>query len=86
MKLKTGYDPLTNTFAAGPEMSTVGIHHTATAIASGPNKGMIVIAGGANYLGVLASAELYDPATNKFAPPPKTPEMELELLPAAAFQ
>jgi len=47
---------------------------------------MIVLAGGANYVGVLASADLYDPATDKFAPPPKTPEMELELLPAEAFQ
>ncbi len=58
---------------------------TATAITSGPNAGMILLAGGASYTGVLLSAELYDPATNKFAPPPHTPEMELELMPASAF-
>ncbi len=79
------YDPVSNTFMAGPNMRVARYEDTATAIASGPDAGTIVIAGGANYVGVLASAELYDPATNKFAPPPKTPEMKLELLPAAAF-
>ncbi len=80
------YDPATNTFAPGPTMYVARNQDAAAAIASGPNAGEILLAGGAGYPGALASAELYDPATNKFAPPPKTPEMELELLPAAAFQ
>ena len=79
------YNPLTNTFAAGPTMKVARCQNTATAITSGPNAGMILLAGGASYTGVLPSAELYDPATNKFAPPPDTPEMELELMPASAF-
>lgn len=80
------YDPLTNTFAVGPTMRVARSEHTATAIASGRSAGMILLAGGVGYPGVLASAELYDPATNKFARPPKTPEMAIELLPADAFQ
>lgn len=79
------YSPLTNTFAAGPTMKVPRFEDTATAITSGPNAGMILIAGGASYTGVLPSAELYDPATNQFAPPPNTPEMELELMPPSAF-
>ena len=80
------YNPPANTFAVGPSMNVARYEDTATVISSGPNAGMIVIAGGANYAGVLASAELYDPAANKFALPPNTPEMKYELLPAALFQ
>lgn len=80
------YDPATNTFAVGPSMNVARYEDTATVIPSGPNAGMIMLAGGASYVGVLASAELYDPVANKFAPPPKTAEMEIELPPAAAFR
>ncbi len=80
------YDPASDTFAAGPSMNVARYEDTATVIPSGPNAGMILIAGGTNYVGVLASAELYDPAANKFAPPLNTPKMKYELLPPALFQ
>ncbi|MGH7813078.1 MAG: Kelch repeat-containing protein [Candidatus Binataceae bacterium] len=80
------YNPLTNTFAAGPSMNVARYEDTATLIPSGPNAGMILLAGGASYVGVLASVELYDPATNKFAPPANTPRMKYELLPPALFR
>lgn len=57
-------------------MSTGRAGHTATVIISGKNTGKILIAGGVNSDGVnpvatLSSTELYDPATNTFAPGPK---------------
>jgi len=74
------YDPATNTFAPGPAMHSSRSQHIAMTIASGPNAGKILIAGGfgiqehgkhAGHRKVwLASTELYDPATNTFAPGP----------------
>ena len=64
------YDPAANAFAVGPNMNAARDHHTATAISSGPNAGKILVAGGEdrNYgMLSLASTELYDPVTNKFA-------------------
>ena len=63
------YDPVSNTFAVGPDMDVARDHHTATVISSGPNAGKILLAGGENRnTGVvsIASTELYDPAANKF--------------------
>ena len=41
---------------------------TASVLTVGPNAGKILIAGGADNTGSLATTELYDPATNTFAP------------------
>lgn len=62
------YDPTANKFVVGPNMSFARDHHTATTIASGPNAGKILLAGGDDIINdtKLASTELYDPATNKF--------------------
>ncbi len=86
------YDPETNTIAPGPAMNTRRFAHTATAILSGKNAGKILIAGGMNEDvdknggGVaisVSSTELYDPATNSFAPGPK---MNWDRLDAVAVQ
>ena len=63
------YDPVVNTFAAGPEMKTRRQWHTATVIPLGPNRGKILIAGGSNYEN-LSSTELYDPVANTVSPGP----------------
>jgi hypothetical protein len=76
------YDPRTNTFVWGPAMNVVREDHTATIISSGPNAGRILLVGG---LGPyrddgfvpLASTELYDPATNAFAPSRATAAMKI---------
>ena len=62
------YDPTANKFVVGPNMIFARDHHTATTIASGPNAGKILLAGGDDIVNdtKLASTELYDPATNKF--------------------
>jgi hypothetical protein len=74
------YDPATNTFAAAgstPVMNYQRIGDTATLL---PN-GKVLIAAGYNYSsstpppGTLASTELYNPVTNKFAPAASTPVM-----------
>src|SRR5208282_3238467 len=74
------YDPDTNTIAPGPTMNIRRVAHTATVIRWGKNAGKILIAGGIekdtdkNGSGIflkLYSTELYDPATNTFAPGPK---------------
>src|SRR5260370_37221429 len=52
-------------------MSTARDYATATLL---PN-GKVLIAGGFGDAGVLSSTELYDPATNTFAPSNTTPEM-----------
>ncbi len=73
------YDPLTDRFSTGPAMHSGRTHHVAITIASGPNAGKILIAGGAGAQCAsgrgctfvqLASSELYDPTTNTFAPGP----------------
>src|SRR5260370_35963499 len=73
------YDPLTDTFSAGPVMGSGRTHHVAITILSGPDAGKILIAGGAGARCAsgrgctfvqLASTELYDPKTNAFAPGP----------------
>ncbi|MBF6558936.1 MAG: hypothetical protein IVW56_01505 [Candidatus Binataceae bacterium] len=68
------YDPSTNTFAPSRATAAMKIprgYHTATIIASGPNAGKILIAGGQRGINdALSSTELYDPATNTFAPGP----------------
>ena len=65
------YDPATNTVVDGPAMKSPRSGHTATTIASGPNAGKTLFAGGMDAEGdELASTELYDPATNMFSPGP----------------
>ena len=73
------YDPATNTFAppgSTPTMNQARGSATATLLPSGK----VLIAGGVNAPGdgvnsILTSVELYDPATNTFAPPGSTPSM-----------
>lgn len=73
------YDPATNSFAppaSTPTMNQARDSATATLL---PN-GKVLIAGGESLPGdgsriSLASVELYDPATNSFAPPASTPMM-----------
>jgi hypothetical protein len=66
------YDPVANKFAVGPTMNDARYAHTATVIASGPNAGRILLAGGFNTAyGPLTSTELFDPVANKFAVGPK---------------
>jgi hypothetical protein len=86
------YDPETNTIAPGPAMNKRRVAHTATVILSGKNAGKILIAGGIekdtdkNGSGIvlkLYSTELYDPATNTFAPGPM---MNLDRFDAVAVQ
>jgi hypothetical protein len=59
------YDPATGTFTPTGNMTTARGAHAATLL----NNGMVLIAGGVNGFNggvVLASAELYDPATGTF--------------------
>jgi hypothetical protein len=73
------YDPATNTFAppgSTPTMNQSRASATATLLPSGK----VLIAGGDSIPGdgaviTLTSVELYDPATNTFAPPGSTPSM-----------
>jgi hypothetical protein len=62
------YDPTTNSFIAGPPLYSPRTGHVAIMIATGPNAGKIMIAGG-NFAN-LDSTELYNPATNRFEPGP----------------
>lgn len=63
------YDPVTNSFTRAPDMNSARSDHTMTLLANGK----VLIAGGASKLNslrrevVIATAELYDPATNSFA-------------------
>jgi hypothetical protein len=61
------YNPVTGTFTTTGTMTTARHEHTATLL----NNGMVLIAGGGNettagFNFILASAELYDPATGTF--------------------
>jgi hypothetical protein len=77
------YNPTTNSFApasgagAPPGMNTARGQATATLLTSGPNSGMVLIAGGGSLGGSvsLASTELYNPTTNSFAPASGAPSM-----------
>ncbi|MGO9265985.1 MAG: Kelch repeat-containing protein [Candidatus Binataceae bacterium] len=67
------YDPERNAFAPGPTMIWDRAVHTATAIGSGPGAGKILISGGTERVPNIPS-DLYDPATNTFAPEGYVPE------------
>jgi Kelch motif len=74
------FDPDSNAFSPGPSMNTARARHSAMAILSGKNAGKILIAGGFETDGrgglvEHSSTELYDPVSNKFAPPGDTPIM-----------
>ena len=74
------YNSATNTFAPANETASMNAARgsaTATALTTGPNAGKILIAGGANAVDSLASTELYNPATNSFAPPGETASMNV---------
>src|SRR5208282_5185531 len=62
------YNPATGTFTPTGSLNTAREYHTATLM----NNGMVLIAGGQGLVGgfdgLLASAELYNPATGTFAP------------------
>ena len=62
------FDPLTGTFTAAGSMTTARDGHTATLLSNGtlPNNGKVLIAGGVGGLGILATAELFDPSTGIF--------------------
>jgi Galactose oxidase, central domain len=72
------YDPLTNSFVPpsdAPSMNVARYSATATLL---PN-GKVLIAGGISFYGdPVASTELYDPATNSFAPAAHTASMNVE--------
>jgi len=79
------FDPAVNEFEPGPRMNSGRWGGTATVLRSGPNAGKIFLAGGYSghlepgeypvALVPLASTEIYDPATNTFVPPSKTPTL-----------
>jgi hypothetical protein len=61
------YDPKTGTFSPTGSLATARSGHSATALPDG----RVLIAGGSpvgDSSGVVASAELYDPATGTFSP------------------
>jgi hypothetical protein len=58
------YDPATGAFIPTGNLSTPRYLHTATLL---PN-GKVLIAGGNDFFGALATAELYDPVTGTFSP------------------
>lgn len=64
------YDPMTATFTMGPTMTTPRYLHTATLLTRGSLAGWVLMAGGDNSFAfsdeILASAELYNPASNVF--------------------
>ncbi|MGH7814099.1 MAG: Kelch repeat-containing protein [Candidatus Binataceae bacterium] len=77
------YDPATDKFSFGPDLSGRRGSHTATAITSGPRAGWILIAGGGgpDIYSSLADGngtELYDPFTNAFLSGPMTADDRVE--------
>ena len=76
--------PTTNTFAPANQTASMNTGRdgaTASVLISGPNIGKVLIAGGAGAnsgnggVTVFATTELYDPATNTFAPANQTATM-----------
>jgi hypothetical protein len=69
------YDPVTNSFAPSastPLMNEARSGATATLL----NNGKVLVAGGSGTSNaILASVDLYDPATNSFVPAASTPTM-----------
>ncbi|MGC1190409.1 MAG: kelch repeat-containing protein, partial [Candidatus Binatus sp.] len=75
------YDPVANTFTAGPQMNEARFSATATLL---PN-GKVLISGGTQDGNVgLSSTELYDPVTNTFAASTSTPTMNQKRFAATA--
>jgi hypothetical protein len=70
------YDPAANTFAAAAATATMNVARDSATITLLSN-GKVLIAGGFNttVFHAIASTELYDPATNTFAPPAGTASM-----------
>ncbi|MDH4335110.1 MAG: hypothetical protein OEW24_07625 [Chloroflexota bacterium] len=58
------YDPTTGAFTATGPMADGRVYHTATLVSDG----RVLIAGGFDGSGVVATAELYDPQTGTFSP------------------
>ena len=61
------YDPATNTWSSAGSLAHARCGHTATLL----NNGMVLVVGGSgsnNSFSLLASAELYNPATNTWSP------------------
>jgi N-acetylneuraminic acid mutarotase len=58
------YDPVSNTWSAGPDMTTTRYAHTATLL----QNGKVLIAGGLTDGSAPSNTELYDPTTNTFTP------------------
>ena len=72
------YNPATNTFAPANQTASMNSSRygaTATVLTIGADAGKILIAGGADLIDSLASTELYDPASNTFAPANQTATM-----------
>lgn len=66
-KLERVYDLTSNKMMMRASMTTARREHTATLITAGPLSGQVLIAGGIGDKNKpIASAELYDPATNTF--------------------
>jgi hypothetical protein len=58
------YDPGTDTFTAGPDLSTPRVEgHSVTTLTAGPRAGQLLIAGGEG-TGTSSTFDLYDPASN----------------------
>src|SRR5450755_3223488 len=80
------FDPTTDAFAPANQtasMNTGRTEATASLLVSGPNSGKVLIVGGAgsspggDTITILASTELYDPATNSFAAANQTASMNV---------
>ncbi len=58
------YDPVADSWTSAGSLSTPRQKHTATLLPSGK----VLVAGGESGAGILASAEIYDPATGTWTP------------------
>jgi len=74
------FDPANGTFTPTGAMTTSRFSHTATLLAHGPaaTNGKVLITGGGNDSGDLATAELFDPATGTFTATGAMKEMRSE--------